>query len=73
MNLYLMKNAVYLDSLLQGDPYGWTYYTKVGFAGNMLNLGNNVCMIVDDSFVCIGVSIRSALEYCNENDDRIIY
>ena len=73
MNLYLIKNAVYLDTLLQGKPYGWTDYTKVGFAGDMLNLGNNICMIVDDRFSCVGVSIRGALEYMNENGIIVIY
>ncbi|MDY6332517.1 MAG: hypothetical protein SPL52_13505 [Fibrobacter sp.] len=73
MNLYLIKNAVYLDTLLQGKPYGWTDYTKVGFAGDMLNLGNNICMIVDDRFSCVGVSIRGALEYMNENGISVIY
>ena len=73
INLYLMRNAVYLDSLLQGKPYGWTYYTKVGFAGDMLNLGNNVCRIVNDDFLCIGVSIRSALEFSNENGNSVTY
>ena len=73
MNLYLMRNAVCLDSLLQGEPYGWTYYTKVGFAGDMLNLGNNVCRIVNDDFLCIGVSIRSALEFSNEDGNSVTY
>lgn len=73
MNLYLMKNNMYLDSLLQGEPYGWTYYTKVGFAGDMLDLGNNVCRIVNDAFLCIGVSIRSALEFSNENGNSVTY
>ena len=73
MNLYLIKNTVYLDTLLQGKPYGWTDYTKVGFAGDMLNLGNNVCVIDNEHFSCIGVSIRGALEYRSENGNVVIY
>ena len=73
MNLYLIKNAVYLDTLLQGKPYGWTDYTKVGFTGNILNLGNNICAIINDNFRCLGISIRNALEYRYKDGTSIIY
>ncbi len=63
MNLYLSKNNDILDSLMHGEPYEWASYTKIGFAGEMLNLGNNVCKIVSDQFSCLGVSIRGSLEY----------
>ena len=63
LNLYLSKNDVDLDSLMQGEPYGWANYTKVGFAGNLLNLGNNVCQIINNQFSCLGVSIRGSLDF----------
>ena len=63
LNLYLSKNDVDLDSLMQGEPYGWANYTKVGFAGNLLNLGNNVCQIINNHFSCLGVSIRGSLDF----------
>lgn len=62
-----------LDSLLQGKPYGWAEYTKVGFAGNILNLGNNICKIVNDNFQCVGISIRNSLEYRYKDGTSIIY
>lgn len=73
LDLLLVKNDNILDSLLQGKPYSWSKYTKVGFAGNILNLGNNVCKIVSDNFQCIGVSIRDALEYRCKDGTTIIY
>ena len=72
-NLYLKKNDSYLDTLLQGEPYGWTSYTKVGFAGDILNLGNNVCELTNDKIFCIGVSIRAALEFKNSDGISVIY
>ena len=66
LNLYLSKNDVDLDSLMQGEPYGWASYTKVGFAGDMLNLGNNVCAIVNSQFSCLGVSIRGDVVFKTE-------
>ena len=42
MNLYFLKDGEYLDSLMHGDSYKWDYYTKIGFAGNVLNLGGNI-------------------------------
>lgn len=73
LDLLLVKNDNILDSLLQGKPYSWSKYTKVGFAGNILNLGNNVCKIVSDNFQCVGVSIRDALEYRCKDGTTIIY
>ena len=67
------KNDSYLDTLLQGEPYGWTSYTKVGFAGDILNLGNNVCELTNDKIFCIGVSIRAALEFKNSDGISVIY
>ena len=63
LNFYLSKNDVIVDSLIQGEPYGWTSYTKVNFAGEMLNLGNNVCKIVKNQILCLGASIRGNLEF----------
>ncbi|MDY6332849.1 MAG: hypothetical protein SPL52_15225 [Fibrobacter sp.] len=73
LDLFLKKNDKVLDSLLQGMPYGWTEYTKVGFVGNILNLGNNVCEIVNDNFRCVGISIRNALEYKYKDGTSVIY
>ena len=73
INLYLVKNGDPLDTLLQNNPYNWASYTKVGFSGNLLNLGNNVCKILDDKIFCLGISIRSALEYRIGNDFTVIY
>ena len=73
IDLFLKKNDKVLDSLLQGMPYGWTEYTKVGFVGNVLNLGNNICEIVNDNFQCVGMSIRNALEYRHKDGTSIIY
>lgn len=42
MNLYFLKDGEYLDSLMHGDSYKWDDYTKIGFAGNVLNLGGNI-------------------------------
>lgn len=73
LDLFLKKNESILDSLLQGDPYGWSKYTKVGFAGNILNLGNNICEIKNDKFRCVGTSVRNALEYRCEDGTAVIY
>ena len=73
LDLFLKKNDMVLDSLLQGKPYGWAEYTKVGFAGNILNLGNNICEIVNDNFQCMGISIRNSLEYRYKDGTSIIY
>lgn len=73
LDLFFFKNGKVIDSLLQGNPYGWAEYTKVGFAGNMLNLGNNVCEIVNDNFRCVGISIRNALEYKYKDGISVIY
>ena len=73
LDLFLKKNDKVLDSLLQGMPYGWTEYTKDGFVGNILNLGNNICEIVNDNFQCVGMSIRNALEYRHKDGTSIIY
>ena len=73
LDLFLKKNDMVLDSLLQGKPYGWAEYTKVGFAGNILNLGNNICKIVNDNFQCVGISIRNSLEYRYKDGTSIIY
>lgn len=73
MNLYLIKNAVYVDTLLQGDPYKWSNVTKVGFAGNVLNLGNNICEIVDGKIQCVGVAIRGTLEFRQQDGASITY
>ena len=73
LDLFFIKNGKVIDSLLQGNPYGWAEYTKVGFAGNMLNLGNNVCEIVNDNFQCVGISIRNALEYKYKDGTSVIY
>ena len=73
MNLYLIKNDVFLDSLLQGKPYEWASYTKVGFSGSVLNLGNNIFKIIDDKLFSNGIAIRSALEYEFENGYYITY
>ena len=73
MNLYLVKNGESLDTLLHNNPYDWASYTRVAFSGNLLNLGNNVCKILDDRISCLGVSIRSALEYRIGNDFTVIY
>ena len=72
LNLYLSKNDVDYDSLMQGKPYGWASYTKVGFAGNVLNLGNNICEIINNQFSCLEVSIRGNLDFKTEKD-TIIY
>lgn len=42
VNLYLLKDNEYLDSLVYGDSYKWNKYTKIGFAGSVLNLGGNI-------------------------------
>lgn len=73
MNLYLVKNGESLDTLLHNNPYDWASYTRVAFSGNLLNLGNNVCKILDDKISCLGVSIRSAFEYRIGNDFTVIY
>ncbi len=73
LDLFLIKNDKALDSLLQGKPYGWAEYTKVGFAGNILNLGNNICEIINDNFRCMGISIRNALEYRYKDGTSVIY
>ena len=73
LDLFLKKNDTVLDSLLQGKPYGWAEYTKVGFTGNILNLGNNICAIINDNFRCLGISIRNALEYRYKDGTSIIY
>ena len=73
LDLFLEKNDMVLDSLLQGKPYGWAEYTKVEFAGNILNLGNNICKIVNDNFQCVGISIRNSLEYRYKDGTSIIY
>ena len=73
LDLFLIKNDKALDSLLQGKPYGWAEYTKVGFVGNILNLGNNICEIINDNFQCVGISIRNALEYRYKDGTSIIY
>ena len=73
LDLFLKKNDTVLDSLLQGKPYGWAEYTKVGFVGDILNLGNNICKIVNDSFQCVGISIRNALEYRYTDGTSIVY
>lgn len=73
LDLFLKKNDKALDSLLQGKPYDWAEYTKVGFAGNILNLGNNICTIINDNFRCLGISIGNALEYRYKDGPSIIY
>lgn len=73
LDLFFIKNGKVIDSLLQGNPYGWVEYTKVGFVGNILNLGNNICEIVNDNFQCVGISIRNALEYRYKDGTSIIY
>ena len=71
--LEVPKNNEFLDSLLQGSPYGWASYTKVGFSGNLLNLGNNIFKIQGDRLFSNGVSIRNSLEYKLENGNYITY
>ncbi len=73
LDLFFVKNGKVIDSLLQGNPYGWAEYTKVGFVGNILNLGNNICEIINDNFQCVGISIRNALEYRYKDGTLIIY
>ncbi len=73
LDLFFIKNGKVIDSLLQGNPYGWVEYTKVGFVGNILNLGNNICEIINDNFQCVGISIRNALEYRYKDGTSIIY
>ncbi len=73
MNLYLVKNTEYLDTLRHGEPFGWDGHTKVSFAGEILNLGNNICKIVNNKFSCLGVAIREALRYRDENGRDVVY
>ena len=58
LNLYLIKDDFFLDSLLQGEPYGWNNRSGVSFMGDILNMGNNIGVInINNKINGLGVRI----------------
>ena len=58
LNLYLIKEGFFLDTLLQGEPYRWNDHSGVGFMGEVLNMGNNIGVIdMNNKINSLGVRV----------------
>lgn len=72
-DLFLLKNDGKIDSLIHGDGYKWTDYTKIGFSGNVLNLGGNISLLNNGRIEIFSSADLKGLMFRNIGGSLITY